>query len=650
MKDDIVEIDVKDLIFSLYKGYKIIIISVVVIIIFALNLSHILYEPVYETSASMVIHSKQIKILDGEVTLTNDVYLSHKMVNTYEVILLSDNVLQKVNEELNREESPSEMRKWISVYSPNDSEVINVIVKHTDVQLAVDIANAMMKVAPGVISNTIEVGSINVLDYAKIPKTPEPKDDTFIIIIIAIVIGVLIGVLIVLGQNSLFPKIKQEKDIVETLKLNVLGDITHSKVPKFKRKEKELITVSSDLVEGHFIESFKISALNLLHECSKKDIKTIVVTSSKEGEGKTTVTMNLAISLSNVGKSVLVIDGDFHKKSIYENELTADSYSLTDVLQGKCDYKKAIINDEKLGIDVLLSYKQLENKVEELGSDNMGVLLEELKQEYDIILIDTPPAFVLTDAAYMSRKADGVVLVIRQEHELIENIMEIRNVFRKLGVQIIGCILNDIRYTFTYQNYKSKYNSDYYNKKIKMDLLNARKLRYKKICFWVLLIAWCAIIGIFNTKTGEEIIAVIEKIFEFIIIKLGKLGLIQNEAAMYNNNTIDISFYETQIRFLSLQMKYWVQSFIYMILSFIMMIGLDFYQMKGIKKVAIVVAISLFFSLSNNYYQLSVFTEGYSIFDIIYSFMGMIIGILISTLLLLLGGRKERKTTEEEVV
>ena len=448
------ELNIKDLIYTFLKGYKIILTSILILIILAYAYTIVSYEEIYRARASMVINSKQIRVLAGEIVSVNDIMISQNMVNTYKEILLSDNVLEKVNDDLGTKILPSDMRKWIAVSSPGDTEVIYVYVEHEDPKIAASIANSMMKVAPDVIAKTLEVGSINVLDYAKTPTTPLPANIELNLAIGA-VLGLVLGIGILLLYNFLMPKIKNSKDIENMLELNVLGEIIHSYKTKTERP-----VITQKHIEGFFVESFKVAALNVLNACSKTDCRKLLITSTREKEGKTTTAINLGIAMALNGKSVLLLDCDLYKYNFIKST-DIEKKCLIDVLKGYCDYKDALIVDEESGMHILPSKGGNKGNIDLINSVQMERLVKTLEEEYDYILIDTPPSFVISDAIYLSRLADGVLFVVKQEYELVENIISIRNALLNLGINIIGCMLSDIKYVKAEKKYAYKYKYDY---------------------------------------------------------------------------------------------------------------------------------------------------------------------------------------------
>ncbi len=330
-----------------------------------------------------------------------------------------------------------------------------VSVRHVDPEMAAGIANSLMRVAPGVISETVEVGTVNVVDYAKVPTVSHRAVANLgLNMSVGTVLGFMMGTFIVFMTNYWKPKIKNKRDIVETLSLNVLGEITHS-----NDKTSRIPEIINENIERHFVESFKVAALNVLHTCSKFNYKKILVTSAGEKEGKTTTVRNLCIALAQTGKSVLLLECDFYNYNYLEKS-DYNRKCLINVLKDNIDYKEVLI-EEKSGLHILPSKGENSDLADLINSQQMNDLIKTLEKEYDMLIIDTPPLPALSDAAYLSKLADGAILVVRQEQEILESIISTRDTLLSLEVDIIGCILNDIRYVLAEKKYADKYKMDY---------------------------------------------------------------------------------------------------------------------------------------------------------------------------------------------
>ncbi len=310
------EIRIQDLVYILASGWKIVVGALVAGVLLAQVFTALSTEGVlvYAADASMVINSKTYSLFDGdiEVAESNNVYLSQKMVNTYRVILLSDNVLDRVIQDLAIDFTPEGLRTHIEVSSPKDTEVIMVTVTHTDPLVATQIANAIMRLAPEVIYDTVEVGTIVVLDEAKLPTAAVKSRQSLLNLLIGGVLGLMVGVFAVFFLWFLKPKVRNKKDILENLNLKCLGEIPHVKL-KYRKSPRQMM-VTHPGIPFFFLEASKILAQKILYIARENHYKVFAVTSVGPEEGKTTLSVNTALSLASADNKVLLMDFDFYKK------------------------------------------------------------------------------------------------------------------------------------------------------------------------------------------------------------------------------------------------------------------------------------------------------------------------------------------------
>lgn len=214
-----------------------------------------------------------------------------------------------------------------------------------------------------------------------------------------------------------------------------------------------------------FVEAYKSLRTNLSFLSVNNKYKKIVLTSANSNEGKTNVSINLAISLAENGDKVLLIDADLRKPRIssYLHIENGKQIGLTSVLSGAAQLNKSIVRFTDLNIDVIPSGAIPPNPAELLGSDVMGELIKTLESAYDYIIFDTPPAAVVTDSAALSKYCDGVIMVIKQNYSTVEQINEAKRNLENVNANIIGSILNDYesKSRFGYGGYKYGYKYGY---------------------------------------------------------------------------------------------------------------------------------------------------------------------------------------------
>lgn len=190
-------------------------------------------------------------------------------------------------------------------------------------------------------------------------------------------------------------------------------------------------------------ESYRTLRTNIQYSSFDNEYKVIVITSSEPGEGKSITSGNLALCLAQEDKKVILIDCDLRKPSLHKKFKVSNLVGLSDVLIGKEDLTTATHRHNK-NLSLLTSGKIPPNPSEMLSSKAMESLLKILKDNFDYVILDTPPVQAVTDSQILSTKADGTILVIRAERTKKESVQNGINLLRKVNANIIGTVLNGI--------------------------------------------------------------------------------------------------------------------------------------------------------------------------------------------------------------
>lgn len=191
-------------------------------------------------------------------------------------------------------------------------------------------------------------------------------------------------------------------------------------------------------------ESYRVLRTSLEYLSVDKDIKTIVVTSSEPGEGKSTVSGNLTSILAQNNKKVIIIDCDLRKPTIHKRLEISNSVGLTEFIVGIKGLNDVIqkISDNFF---VITSGNIPPNPSEILSSKGMERLLNDLSISFDYIILDTPPLNLVTDAQVLAGKCDGTILVVKAEATSKDEVTKAYNELKKVNANILGSVLNGIK-------------------------------------------------------------------------------------------------------------------------------------------------------------------------------------------------------------
>lgn len=190
-------------------------------------------------------------------------------------------------------------------------------------------------------------------------------------------------------------------------------------------------------------ESYRTLRTNIQFSSFDKEIRTIVVTSATPGEGKSTTIGNLAIVMSQSGKKVLLIDCDLRKPSIHKKFRITNQAGLTNILLYDVEPFE-IFHKHSDNLYILTTGQLPPNPAEVVSSNRLKSFIEKMKNEFDYILIDSPPLIAVTDAQILSSFCDGTLLVVSSGEAERETVKRAKDLLNKVKANIIGVVLNKI--------------------------------------------------------------------------------------------------------------------------------------------------------------------------------------------------------------
>lgn len=218
----------------------------------------------------------------------------------------------------------------------------------------------------------------------------------------------------------------------------------------------------------YYREAYKSLRTNVKFIAATEQAKSFIVTSALQMESKSNVVINLALTLAEENKKVIVVDCDFRKPTIHKFlKLETYAQGITNVLMGECTIKEAVCHVNALRIDVLPVGTVPPNPTELLSAEGMKVILDTLRRTYDYVLIDTPPVSVVTDAAIVGGLVDGAFLVIRSDFAPVQIVELAKKKLEDVHVKIYGIILSrfDVKRIRKSTGYYYSYNDYYYGNK-----------------------------------------------------------------------------------------------------------------------------------------------------------------------------------------
>lgn len=222
----------------------------------------------------------------------------------------------------------------------------------------------------------------------------------------------------------------------------------HNQISAGKRDPKKTAKICEYMTYSarEAFKRLRTNAMISLGEISENGSHIVGITSAQPNEGKSTVSINLAYSLAELGKSVILLDCDLRRPSIHANMGIAQAPGLTEVLSGRENLSNVAIryNSSAKGVsfDLIVAGELPDNPAELLGSRNFLQLLELVKKVYDVVILDLPPINAVIDAAVVSRLTDGLMVVIRENHCARFVLQDCMEQLRYAKANILGFVMN----------------------------------------------------------------------------------------------------------------------------------------------------------------------------------------------------------------
>lgn len=223
-------------------------------------------------------------------------------------------------------------------------------------------------------------------------------------------------------------------------------------------KDLDLITFKEP--NSPMSESYRTLRTNIQFSSFDKKIKTLLLTSSGPGEGKTTTSSNLAMVMAQGGNKTLLIDCDQRKPQVHKVFGFSNEKGLSNILvnDNEVDINIGIHETEQENLHVLTSGTRPPNPAELLGSAKMKNFIEELKETYDYIILDTPPIILVTDAQILAQYTDGCLLVVSSGEAERDAAIKAKGLLEKVNAKILGIVLNKVDIKKKgYYNYQYRY-------------------------------------------------------------------------------------------------------------------------------------------------------------------------------------------------
>lgn len=415
---------------------------------------HRSYRPVYRAQATFTVYV--INPLQAEIRSYNTA-TAEQMAKTFPYILTSGALSDTVMRELGLSSMPSVTASVLS-----STNIFTLSVTASQPQLAYDVLNAVIKYYPEVAEFVVGPTVMNLLDESGVPTQPANSKNYSAPLKKGILIGAAIWALIVVGLTALRSTIHNEDELKTILNIRSLGILPA--VKGLNRQKGAVCPLINDGMEHYgFGESVRLMQLRTEKELREHNIKVLLVSSATPGEGKTTVALNLATALAAKGCRTLLIDCDLRNPSVAKNLRQENSCGMVEYIRGQVPYQKIIHPGADENLYLVYAGGPAGDASELLAKPACKAFVDACRKVFDYIILDTPPAALLSDASEAAILADGALLTIRQDYASRNQILEGTQLLADSGTPIIGCVINYATGVLSGGSYYGGYgNSKYY--------------------------------------------------------------------------------------------------------------------------------------------------------------------------------------------
>lgn len=390
------------------------------------------WKPVYRAEASFAIKMSE----HSENGETQD-----EISEALGYILTSNVFLEEVQSEL----GDKHLNGNFTTSAVPGTNIINISAQADSPQTAYRMMYAMMERYQEITELVIGNMRIELLEKMEVPMAPDNvinHGKNFILFGAAGMAAVLLYyVATALMRNT----IQGKSSVKEKLQLRLLAAVPSEPKVSWHRGrllKKKALLITQITSSKRFVEAFHYMRNRIESISGKYHYKVLIVNSVMENEGKTSVMVNIAISFAQKGKKVLLVDADLGKPALAKILDMKPEVGLEEVLQGKVSIEEAICHHDRLHLDLVMTKNAVDTRSELLESDFLKDWLAQCKEQYDYILLDTPPSGIMGDAMILAQYSDGVILVVRQDYAPTAFINRTVEKYLAQDTPVIGCVLN----------------------------------------------------------------------------------------------------------------------------------------------------------------------------------------------------------------
>jgi succinoglycan biosynthesis transport protein ExoP len=396
----------------------------------------------------------------------NDALLNQQLVKTYSRMAQQPDVLGQVIERLRLPMDTAALARHVTIQPVRETQLLEISAEGTDPAVVRDIANTIAEVFLELRTRHLPGSGGDSLWVAQSALLPvEPIGPRLLLsTALAALLGLLLAAAIVGLFEYLDDTVKSPEDLQQIAALATLGAVA-----RFGPRKGDAPGVSPTRRDRISSEAYRLVRTNLEFVSPDSPLRSLLVTSAGPGEGKSTTAANLAIVLAQAGKRVILIDADLRKPVLHRLFGIANQQGLSNLLLSSVERLEGYLQPSGTpSLRLLPSGPLPPNPAELLSSARLPRLLEQLKGEADVIVIDSPPVLAVADPMVLASKVDGTLLVVDASRTRTQALRGAVEALAKSGTRLLGAVLNKLSkgsqgygayYDYSYQGHDTSSNA-----------------------------------------------------------------------------------------------------------------------------------------------------------------------------------------------
>ena len=396
------------------------------------------YRPVYETFAVYRVSASRAGSIDlNSYRYYLDSNAASKIAATYPYVMSSDQSKKLLKEKYSVSSLPA------SVSCRCEATMLILSSSASTPEKAVDGLHMAAEIFPEAGVNILGNFSLELFDEAAVPTAPTNEADFVKPTVKWGLIGLAVGLALIAIFSGFRKTVHNSEDLHDLLNVPCLGLLPQVRFKARTSANRNVLLTNPKLDEG-YIEAVRAVRFQLRKELEHQRAKIIMITSTIPGEGKTTLSANLALSLAEQGNRVTLVDCDLRKQNLKELfGIKEPARGLVELIAAHdTDLEGALVQVEGSTLRLLSGDKIAEQPQNFLSSPRLQSVMNALRQYSDFVIVDTPPSGLLSDAASLSRWVDGVIYVVRQDYVSQAAVLNSVTTLNGMEVRFIGCVLN----------------------------------------------------------------------------------------------------------------------------------------------------------------------------------------------------------------